>query len=134
MSRARLRIACLTAALTLAAGVVAVASAAPTHVPELTNLRATPGRFCVATGGSCTHAGTIVRFHITTAARVIADIRPRFNNLHGYLMFERHFPAGDNAVQFNNAKLTPGKWRIHAQGVNSVGAGTVDVVDVHVVK
>ena len=100
-----------TAAVTGLVG-LAVARAADTEVPKVTNLRVVPSRFCVKRSSTCTHPGTVVRFSVSTGARVTGNIWPRTSNIAGYREFRRHFNAG----------------------ANSVGSGTTANTDVRVVK
>ena len=125
--------AAVAAALILAVAFV-VAARAATTVPEITNLRATPARFCAKAASSCGSAGTTIRFHLSTAATVRANIWPRFRNEAGYFEWNRHFGAGDVSTRLNDSRLKPGRWTFKVQGKNNVGSGTTANIDVRVVK
>jgi hypothetical protein len=112
---------------------LAVAQAA-TEVPQITNLRVTPAPFCAKASSTCSNPGTTVRFTVSTAARVLGEIHPRFKNIRGYVLRERQFNAGARSFRLTNNRLTPGRWTLKLQGVNNVGAGTTAIVDVRVVK
>ena|SRR5437763_16526204 len=128
----RIRRVALVVAIALALAVIAVARAAPTQVPETTNLKAHPSTFCVR---GCTNPGTKITFEISTGAKVNADIRPRSSNLASYVEFHRkHFPAGKNSFRLADTRLSPGRWTLKLQAINSVGAGTTAITTVHVVK
>lgn len=129
----RVRIA-LGAAVALAVLGAVGASAAPSNVPQITKISASPKTFCAKSSGSCSSTGTTIRFTMTTAARVIADIRPRAHNVWGHKEFERRFPAGANQFRLNDSRLTTGRWTLRLQGVNSLGAGPPSFIDVHVIK
>ena len=109
----------------------ALASAAPTQVPQITNLRAQPARFCAK---SCANPGTTLHFNVSSAATVTANMWPRFRNIAGYFEFRRHFPAGANSARLSDSRLTPGRWTVKLQGVNAVGSGTTAITDVRVTK
>jgi hypothetical protein len=109
----------------------ALASAAPTQVPEVSNLTAQPARFCAK---SCSNPGTTLHFKISTAATVTANMWPRSRNIAGYFEFRRHFHAGANSTRLTDNRLTPGRWTVKLQGVNAVGSGTTAITDVRVVK
>jgi hypothetical protein len=130
---ARVRIT-LAAAVALAVLVAAGAYAAPSNVPQITKISASPKSFCAKASGSCSSTGTTIRFTMTTAARVIADIRPRSHNVWGHREFERKFPAGANKFRLDDSRLTTGRWTLRLQGVNSLGAGPPSFIDVHVIK
>jgi hypothetical protein len=117
------------------AAAAAVAYAAPGNVPQFTSLSAKPSKFCAKSSGSCSRTGTTIRFTLTTPAKVIADWRPRNgNNIWGFRAFTRRFPAGTSSVHVNDSRLTTGRWNFRVQGVNSLGAGPPDRIDVHVIK
>src|SRR2546423_665807 len=109
----------------------ALASAAPTQVPQITNLRAQPARFCAR---SCANPGTTLKFTVSTAATVTANAWPRSRNIAGYVEFRRHFNAGANSTRLNDSRFTPGRWTVKLQGVNAVGSGTTAITDVRIVK
>lgn len=109
----------------------ALASAAPTQVPQTTNLTAQPARFCAK---NCASPGTTLHFKISTAATVTANAWPRSRNIAGYFEFRRHFNAGANSTRLNDSRFTPGRWTVKLQGVNAVGSGTTAVTDVRIVK
>jgi hypothetical protein len=111
-----------------------VGLAAPTHVPEVTNLKATPSSFCAKKSSTCSHPGTTVTFNVSTAATVRADIRPRFENTSGFVEFVKKFPKGANSIRLNDGRLKRGRWTLRVQATNNVGTGPIAVVDVHVVK
>jgi hypothetical protein len=110
------------------------AYAADQDVAKLTNLTATPNHFCAKKSSSCAHPGTTIHFRLSTPAKVYADIRPRKTNLQGYTEFARRFPAGPNSARINDRRLTPGRWTLKLQPVNSVGANGPTTLDVRVVK
>ena len=130
-SRPRITFAVVAAQLAVTA---AVAYAGPQDVAKLTNLTATPKRFCAKTSDTCTRPGTTLRFRLSTPAKVIADIRPRKSNIWGFHVFTRKFPAGANSVRVNDSRLTTGRWTFKLQPVNSVGANGPTVLDVRVIK
>ena len=135
MMRLRRHTAYMTATAAVIALVgLAVARAADTEVPKVTNLRVVPSRFCVKRSSTCTHPGTVVRFSVSTGARVTGNIWPRTSNIAGYREFRRHFNAGANSISLNDGRLTPGRWTFKIQGANSVGSGTTANTDVRVVK
>jgi hypothetical protein len=124
----------VAAALLSVVVLAAVAGGADTEVPKVTNLRAEPGRFCTAKSSACSNPGTRIRFNVSTGATVTGNIWPRDENLKGYVVFRRHFNAGPNSIRMSGSRLTPGRWTLKLQGLNSVGSGTTAVVDVRVVK
>jgi hypothetical protein len=124
----------ILAAAVLAALMWTGAVRAATEVPKITNLRATPSRFCAKRSSTCAHPGTTVKFTISSRARVRCDIRPRFENVPGYVEFVKRLPRGANAVRINDSRLTKGRWTIRVQGTNNVGSGGIAVTDVHVTK
>ena len=142
MTRFRPRITYLNVAVALAlfialgggAGSGRNARAADTEVPKTTNLRTQPSRFCARRSSTCSHPGTVVRFTVSTGARVTGNIWPRSSNIAGYVEFRRHFDAGANSIRLNDTRLTHGRWTLKLQGANSVGSGTTANTDVHVVK
>jgi hypothetical protein len=132
---AQIRRVALVVVIVLALAVIAVARAAPTQVPETTNLKAQPGTFCVHRAQGCSNPGTKITFQISTAAKVNADIRPRSSNLASYVEFHRKsFPAGKNSFRLADTRLSPGRWTLKLQAINHVGAGTTAILTVHVVK
>ena len=116
------------------AATAAVAWAGPQDTAKLTNLTATPKRFCAKTSDTCTRPGTTLRFRLSTPAKVIADIRPRSSNILGYHEFTRRFPAGANSVRVNDSRLTTGRWQFKLQPINNVGASGPTILDVRVIK
>ena len=127
------RIACAAVVATVAL-VVALSAHAASTVPEVTILSVSPSRFCVQSSSSCGQPGTTVRFKISTAAFVRANIWPRFRNAAGYRVLRRQFNAGTNTFRLSDSRLTPGRWTLKLQGRNNVGSGTTDNIDVRVVK
>jgi hypothetical protein len=130
-SRPRMVIGSVVAALALTA---VAAQAAGDQVPALTKLTASPNHFCAKRSDTCSHPGTTIRFNLSTPARVIGDIRPRKRNVQGYTDINRKFPAGANSVRLNDSRLTPGRWTLKMQPINSVGANGPTTLDVHVIK
>ena len=125
----------ITAALIgLAVCCVSLAGAAPTTVPEVTNLKAKPSRFCAKRTSTCHHAGTKVSFTVSTGARVRADMRPRSRNVGPLVEFVRHFSKGHHTVTMKDSRLTPDRWTLRLQATNTVGSGPITIIDVHVVK
>jgi hypothetical protein len=125
----------LVVAVLLGAGApVTTAGAAETHVPEITKLRAKPPKFCARKTSACPKPGTTIRFTVSTAATVTGDIRPRSENVNGFVEFRRKFPKGANSVYLNDSRLTRGRWTLRLQGLNSVGAGPIATIDVHVAR
>jgi hypothetical protein len=120
-------------AAALLAATAAVAFAA-SDTARLTNLTATPKRFCAKRSDTCARPGTTLRFRLSTPAKVVADIRPRSSNILGYTEFNRRFPAGPNSVRVNDSRLTPGRWTFKLQAINSVGASGPTILDVRVIK
>ena len=123
--------------LAIVAAVLAATAAcayAATNVTQPTNLSASPRRFCARAADSCAGTGTTIRFTIGTPAKVLAHIRPRRNLKGGYPVVKRRFPAGANSFRVNDSRLTPGRWTINIQAVNSVGAGPPATIDVRVIK
>ncbi|HKP90057.1 MAG TPA: hypothetical protein VJT75_08800 [Thermoleophilaceae bacterium] len=118
----------------LVAVTAAVAYAGPDDVPALTNLTATPKRFCAKRSDTCGNPGTTLRFRLSTPAKVIADIRPRHSNIGGFHEFTKRFPAGASSIRVYDSRLTTGRWTFKLQPVNSVGANGPTLVDVNVVK
>jgi len=125
-------------ALGSAAGLLAVtavcAHAAGENTATLTKLSATPKRFCVKKSDRCPHPGTTIRFRLSTPAKVYADMHPRSSNIGGYVVFARKFPAGANTARIADRRLTPDRWTLKLQSVNSVGASGPTTIDVRVVK
>jgi hypothetical protein len=107
---------------------------AATHVPTVTNLRASPARFCAKRSSTCAQPGTTVKFTISTKARVRVDIRPRFENTSGFVEFVGRRPKGANSVRLNDSRLTKGRWTLRLQGTNDVGSGGITQIDLRVVK
>jgi hypothetical protein len=103
-------------------------------VATLTNLRATPRRFCAKSSDTCAHPGTTIHFKLSTPAKVYGDLRPRAHEIQGYTEIKRKFPAGANSVRINDSRLTPGRWTLKMQPVNSVGANGPTTLDVRIVK
>lgn len=130
-SRPRIVIGSVVAALALSA---VAAQAAGDQVPKLTNLRASPNHFCAKSSDSCARPGTTIRFHLSTDAKVIGDIRPRKRNIQGYTDIRGKFKAGANSVRLNDSRLTPGRWTLKMQPINSVGANGPTLLDVHVIE
>jgi len=125
----------ITAALIgLAVCCVPLAGAADTVVPEVTNLKANPSRFCAKRTSTCHHVGTKVSFTVSTGARVRADIRPRSSNVGPIVEFVRHFSKGHHTVTLSDGRLKPDRWTLRLQATNSVGSGPITIIDVHVVK
>jgi hypothetical protein len=116
------------------AAATAVAAYAAGSVPNFTGARATPATFCAKSSSGCAHPGTTIRFHLSTPAKVIGDIRPRKTEIWGYREFSRRFPAGANAVHVNDSRLTTGRWQFRLQGINSVGASGPTLINLRVVK
>ena len=130
-SRPRIVIGSVAAALALTA---VAAQAAGDQVPKLTNLTASPNRFCAKSSDTCAHPGTTIRFKLSTPAKVFGDLRPRSRNIQGYTEIKRKFPAGANSVRINDSRLTPGRWTLKMQPINSVGANGPTLLDVHVIE
>jgi hypothetical protein len=130
-SRPRITFAIVAAVL---AATAAIAHAAATNVTQITNLSASPKRFCAKASDSCAGSGTTIRFRIGTPAKVLGHIRPRKNLKGGYRVVARRFPAGTNTFRITETRLTTGRWTINLQAVNSVGAGPPATLDVQVVK
>ena len=129
-SRPRITFAVVAALLAVTA---AIAHAA-TNVTKVTNLSASPQRFCAKAADSCAGRGTTIGFTIGTPAKVLGHIRPRKNLKAGYTVLNRRFPAGRNTFRITERRLTPGRWTINLQAVNSVGAGPPATIDVRVIK
>jgi hypothetical protein len=110
------------------------AHAAGQNTATITKLSATPKRFCVKRSDRCPHPGTTIRFTLSTPAKVYGDIRPRKEALASYVEFARKFPAGANSVRITDRRLTPDRWTLKLQPVNSVGASGPTSIDVRVVK
>jgi hypothetical protein len=130
-SRPRIVIGSVAAALALGA---VVAQAANDQVAKLTNLRASPNHFCAKRSDTCARPGTTIHFKLSTPAKVYGDLRPRDRNIQGYTEVQRKFPAGANSFRLNDSRLTPGRWTLKMQPVNSVGANGPTTLDVHVIK
>ena len=128
--RPRITLAAVTALL----AVTAVVAHAADNVISPTNVSASPSRFCAKASDSCAGTGTTIRFRIATPAKVMGHIRPRKNLKAGYTVVNRKFPAGTNTFRIANSRLTPGRWTVNLQAVNSVGAGGPTNIDVHVIK
>lgn len=128
--RPRITLAVVAAALTA----TAVAAYAADDVPMLTNLTATPKRFCAKTSDTCRNPGTTIRFKLSRPAKVLGDIRPRSQNIGGYPEIKRKFPAGANSVRINDSRLTPGRWTLKMQPISSVGANGPTLLTVRVIK
>jgi predicted transglutaminase-like cysteine proteinase len=124
--------------ITVAAVAAALAAAAAAHaadqVANITNLKATPARFCAKLSDTCPHPGTTIHFTVSTPARVIGDIHPRSTPIGGYKELERRFPAGRNSFRLRDRRLTPGRWTLKLQPVNSVGASGPATINLRVVK
>ena len=129
--RPRVVIGSVAAALALTA---VAAQAAGDQVPRLTKLTASPNHFCAKRSKTCSHPGTTIRFNLSTPATVVGDIRPRDRNIQGYTDINRKFAAGPNSVRLNDSRLTPGRWTLKMQPVNSVGANGPTLLDVRVIK
>jgi hypothetical protein len=135
----RPRIALASVAALLAVTAVC-AHAAGDNVATLTKLSATPKRFCVGKSDRCPHPGTTIKFTLSTPAKVYGDIRPRRVALSSYTEFARKFPAGRNTVRItdrrldDNKRVSPGRWTLKLQSVNSVGASGPTSIDVYVLK
>ena len=129
-SRPRITFAIATALL----AVTAVVAHAAANVISPTNLSASPARFCAKAADSCAGSGTTIRFTISTPAKVLGHIRPRKNLKAGYTVVNRRFPAGRNSFRIAETRLTPGRWTVNLQAVNSVGAGGPSTIDVRVIK
>jgi hypothetical protein len=124
------------ALVTLAAGLVwsGPGIAADQTPPTISNLRASPSKFCAKKTRTCRHDGTHVRFTVSTNATVRGDIRERRALTGSFVEFVKKLKKGKNDVYLHDKRLHPGKWTIRVQGTNSVGSGGVDTVDVRVVK
>jgi hypothetical protein len=119
----------------LAAGLVLSSSGlAEDTVPEVTGLTATPNTFCAKATARCRHPGTTVHFTVSSAAKVLGDLRPRAVNRGPLVEFSKRFPAGRNSIHVSDSRLTPGRWTLRLQGFNHVGGGPITIIDVHVVK
>jgi hypothetical protein len=123
-------VAAVVATALLGAGVALAA----THVPTVSNLRASPARFCAKPSSTCAHPGTTVKFTISTKARVRVDIRPRSENTSGFVEFVGRRPKGANSIRLNDSRLTKGRWTIRVQATNNVGSGPIALTDVRVTK
>ena len=122
-------------AVAIIGGATALGGTPPAdQVPTVSHLAAKPSKFCAKKSRSCSHPGTTVRFTLSTAARVRADIRPRSANLGPFVEFVKHFGGGANSIPLKDSRLTPGRWTLRLQGTNHVGSGGPNIVDVHVVK
>jgi hypothetical protein len=119
---------------TAVAFAVAATGVAATNVPTVSDLHANPRTFCAKKSDTCSHPGTTLRFTVSTAAKVRAVIRPRFENTGNLVVFVRRFPKGVNRVRINDSRLRPGTWVFRLQGTNDVGSGGVAVLHVKVVK
>jgi hypothetical protein len=128
------RAAAVVVALVSALATAAIALAAPSNVPTVSDLHAKPNHFCAKRSDTCAHPGTTLRFTVDTAAKVRAVIRPRFENTGNLVEFVRRFPAGTHRVRIDDPRLRPGTWVFRLQGTNSVGTGGVALLHVHVVK
>jgi hypothetical protein len=121
-----------------AVGLLAVtavcAYAAGGNVATLSKLSATPKRFCVKRSDRCPHPGTTIHFTLSTPAKVYGDMHPRSSNIGGYVVLARKFPAGANTARIADRRLTPDRWTLKLQPVNSVGASGPTTLDVRVVK
>jgi hypothetical protein len=116
------------------AGGVRDARAAATQVPSVTNLRATPSKFCTRKSNRCRHPGTTVRFNVSTDAKVRGDVTPRFENVGMFVEFVKHFKRGANSIRLNDKRMTPGRWTLRLQATNNVGSGGIAETDLIVVK
>ncbi|MEA2351430.1 MAG: hypothetical protein QOG86_2371 [Thermoleophilaceae bacterium] len=108
--------------------------AAERHVPNVTNLRASPAKFCARKTDRCHHDGTHVRFSLSTRAKVRIDISERAFLNGPIVEFVGKLPKGKNDFYLHDKRLHTGWWTIRVQGTNRVGSGGVDTVKVHVVK
>jgi hypothetical protein len=127
------RLTALTAAMALLAP-AGTGLAAEGNVPVISDLHAHPRTFCAKKSDGCPHPGTRISFRMTTAAKVRAVIRPRFEYQGNLVEFVRRFPKGTNSFRLNDPRLRPGTWRLQLQGTNSVGTGPVAIIHLHVTK
>jgi hypothetical protein len=108
--------------------------AADQPVPSITNLKATPSKFCAKPTAGCRHPGTEISFTVSSAARVRGDIRPRSVYRAPFVEFVKNFKKGANSIYMKDTRLTPDRWTLRLQGTNTTGSGNITLLDVRVVK
>jgi plastocyanin len=96
---------------------------APDHkAPVISQLRTEPAKFCTNKSQNCTKRGTKIKFSLSEAAKVTADVKRDKPNASRKLIFEnRQLKAGARSIDYAGKDLAPGVYVLRLRAKDAAG-------------
>jgi plastocyanin len=93
-----------------------------TTPPKITALHAKPTKFCTNKSTTCHKRGTKIKFTLSEAAKVTADIsRTKGNTGPVSIFLNKQRKAGKNSVKYSGKGLKPGKYVLRLRARDAAG-------------
>jgi plastocyanin len=93
-----------------------------TKPPVVSKLRTEPAKFCTNKSQNCTKRGTKIKFTLSEAAKVTADVkRDKPNAARKQIFAGKQKPAGANSISFAGKDLNPGTYVLRLRAKDAAG-------------
>ena len=90
--------------------------------PVISSLRTEPAKFCTNKSQNCTKRGTKIKFSLSEAAKLTADVkRDKPNATRKQIFAGKQKPAGANSIAFAGKDLSPGTYVLRMRAKDAAG-------------